>query len=79
VAAARERLEEMRRMLEEAGLLGGEELAAYRVVAVERRRRGEMLLREAARIVSERLGVGYEEARRLLLRLIEKGVLEPRI
>lgn len=72
-------MEELRRMAEGAGLLSPEELEAYKLVALERRRRGELLLREAAEIVAERMGIGLEEARRILISLIEKEVLEPRL
>ena len=79
VAAMRGYVEELQRLLEEAGVLRGRELEAYRLVALERRRRGELLLREAAELVAEKLGIGYVEARKLLLSLIERGVLEPRL
>jgi hypothetical protein len=79
ILAVRRYLEELRRMIEEAGILGEDELRAYREVVAERRRRGELLFREAVVLVSERLGIGQDAARKLLISLIEKGILEPRI
>ncbi|BES81854.1 hypothetical protein [Pyrodictium abyssi] len=79
VAGLHEYMEKLRRMAAEAGVLSQTELEAYKVVALERRRRGELLLREAAELVAERLGIGPEEARRILISLIEKEVLEPRL
>jgi len=38
-----------------------------------------MLLSEAAKNVAEKLGVGVREAKRCLLKLIEKGIVEPKI
>ena len=72
-------LEELRRLAREAGVLVGEELEAYTLIAQERRRRGELLFREAVHLVANTLHISHEEAKKLLLRLIEKGVLEPRI
>ena len=75
----RDHLEKLRKIIEEAGILGPEELRAYREIVMERRSRGELLFREAAQIVAERLGVGLDDAKKIILGLIEKGVLEPRI
>ena len=79
VAALKTYLEELERLATETGVLRGRELEAYKLVALERRRRGELLFREAVALVSERLGLEPGEAKKLLLALIDKGVLEPRL
>jgi len=79
VAALKRYLERLRKLATEAGVLAGRELEAYTLVALERRRRGELLFREAVALVASRLGVAEAEAKRLLLSLIDKGVLEPRL
>ena len=79
VAALKAYLEELERLATETGVLRGRELEAYKLVALERRRRGELLFREAVALVAERLGLEPGEAKKLLLALIDKGVLEPRL
>jgi len=79
LAAMRAYMEELRRLALERGVLAGEELEAYTLVAQERRRRGELLFREAVALVAESLHLPPEAAKRLLISLIEKGVLEPRL
>ena len=79
IKAMRSHLEILRRLIEETGILSPEELRAYQEIVRERRRRGELLFREAVQVVAERLGLEIADAKQVLIRLIEKGVLEPRI
>ncbi len=79
LATLRRWVEELRVKVAEERLLTGTELDAYLVVVEEKRRRRELLLGEAARLVSERLGIGFREARAVLVRLIERGLIEPKI
>ena len=72
-------VEKFRRKVVETGILGETELKVYLTLIELKRVRGEMLLSEAAKNVAEKLGVGVREAKRCLLKLIEKGIVEPKI
>ena len=79
LVALRRYIDTLRRMANETGVLAGKELEAYTLVAQERRRRGELLFRQAVELVAKGLSVPPEEAKKILLGLIDKGVLEPRL
>jgi len=75
----RDAIGSLREKCRSEGLLTETELRAYYVITAERSRRGELLLSEAAEAVAEELGLGVEEARRVIIRLIEKNIVEPRL
>ena len=74
-----EGVEKLRRRVVEIGVLGETELKIYLTLIELKKMRGEMLLSEAAKNVAVKLGVSVQEAKRYLLRLIEKGIVEPKI
>ena len=72
-------LEKLQKLIEESGILQGLQLEAYKTIILERRRRGELLLREAIQLVAEKTGLPREEAKKIIISLIDKGVIEPKI
>lgn len=72
-------LEELRRRVMEAGILTREEVEAYMALQEAKKTMGDLLLSTASRIIAEKLGWKPEEARRRLISLIEKGIIEPRL
>jgi hypothetical protein len=62
-----------------AEVMGGEELEAYMAIVHARSRRGELLMREAVRIVAEKLGVDEAKAKRIIISLIERDIIEPKL
>ncbi|WP_153801429.1 hypothetical protein [Hyperthermus butylicus] len=72
-------IEELQSIALNAGALTSRELDAYKAIALERRRRGELLLREAVEIVAERLSLPREEAKKIIISLIEREILEPKL
>ncbi len=79
VEKLREYLEKLQKLIEESGILQGLQLEAYKTIILERRRRGELLLREAIQLVAEKTGLPREEAKKIIISLIDKGVIEPKI
>jgi hypothetical protein len=71
--------EKLSRVVAEKGLLEPSELKAYRVVVRAKRVKGELLFSEAVRLVSRELKVGEDTAKSILLALIAKGVVEPKL
>ena len=74
-----EGVERLRRKVVEAGVLGETELNVYLTLIELKKMRGEMLFSEAAKNVATKLDIDAQKAKRYLLRLIEKGVVEPKI
>jgi len=72
-------VEKLRKKVVETGILGEIELKVYLTLIELKRVHGEMLLSEAAKNVAEKLSVDVREAKRCLLKLIEKGIVEPKI
>ncbi|MET1101343.1 MAG: hypothetical protein ABWW69_02530 [Pyrodictiaceae archaeon] len=54
-------------------------IKTYLVIAEAKKEQGELSLSDAAKIVSSRLGMDYQEARKSIIKLIEVGVIEPRL
>ena len=77
--AARSALEKIMKQVIEARLLSDNELKVYLIIVEEKSRKGELLLREAVEKVSERLETSTEEAKRLIISLIDRGIIEPRL
>ncbi len=67
------------RAVAEKGLLGPVEAKAFVALAEAKTRYGELLLSEASRIISERTGLGLGEAKKAILSLIERGLLDPKV
>ncbi|NPA96735.1 MAG: hypothetical protein GXO32_03945 [Crenarchaeota archaeon] len=69
--------EELRKLAIGGGLLNHEELDVYTALEdVRSRVRGNLRLSEAIGILVERLNMPYEKVKRLVISLIDKGVLE---
>ncbi|MET1128532.1 MAG: hypothetical protein ABWW70_04365 [Thermoproteota archaeon] len=79
IKSARKAIEDMKRLALKMSILSTLEVEAYSTVTVERSRRGGLLFTEAVRLVAEKLHIDEVKARKILLGLIERGVLEPRL
>ncbi len=70
-------VEEMKRLAMVKGLLSVEELEVFTAISeIKAEAKGVLSLDEAIAILVERLGIPYERVRRLVIGLIDKGVIE---